>query len=268
MSKIIKSRQVRLDKTKYLLPHAAQFIATEEEEFIKEDDIPIKYIEEPADEEQPVIRPTPEEIRAEAKEEAKKVVEQAKKEATEIREKAQKEAEALLQQVQKEAQTKGYEEGFEQGKEEGIEAWKGIFQKFDFKVSELAKKAEKWEGEFPEQVIDLSIEVARRIIGEELEKHPEKIVPRVQEILKELAQVGEVIIKVSRRDYPLLEAAEEKLTSENGGLKRINIIATDELGNGDFLVETQFGGIDGRVKTQLEMLSEELKKRWRKNGRN
>jgi len=268
LSKIIKSRRVLLDRTKYLLPPASQFIATAEDKFIKEDDIPIKYIEEPADEEQPEIRPTPEEIRAEAKEEAEKIVEQGKKEAAEIRKKAQKEVEALLREVQEEARTKGYEDGLMKGRKEGVEAWEGIFKKFDFKVSELAEKAEKWEEEFPGQVIDLSIEVARRIIGEELEKHPETIIPRVQEILKELAQVGEVLIKVSPRDYPLLEAAEEQLTSENGGLKRINIIATDELENGDFLVETQFGGIDGRVRTQLEMLSEELKKRWRKNGRN
>jgi len=268
LSRIIKSRQVRVEGTKYLLPPTAEYLAKENQEFIKEDDIPIKYIEEPADEEQPEIRPTPEEIHKEAKAQAEEIIKQAKKKADEIREKAQKESEVLLRQVQDEAKEKGYSQGLDLGKEEGIKSWEGLFQKFDQKVSGLLDQSEKWKEDFPGQVIDLAIEIAKRIINEEVKGDPEIIVPRVRDTLKELAQVGDVLIKVSPEDYPLMDAAKEKIFAENGGLKKINLMANEELESGDFLIETQFGGIDGRVKTQLELLSEELKKRWRKNGRN
>lgn len=259
---------MRFDGEKYLLPRPPGFVEEEETGLINEQDIPIKYIEEPADEEQPEIRPTAEEIREEAKKEARDILEKAQKQAEEIRQKAEKESEVIYQEARKEAREKGYEEGLAGGKEEVLATWKDILQKAQGRFSELEQKADNWEKDFPAQVIDLSVEVARRIIGEELDREPEIIVSRVREALKEMAQVGEVLIKVCPRDYPLVEAAREKLAEENGGLKKISLMSTEELEKGDFLVETQFGGVDGRVKTQLELLSGELKKRWSKNGKN
>ena len=268
MSKIIKSSQIKLTPEKFLLP-----LPSNVDQYLHEDsadpleDVPIKYVEEPADQEEPLVRPTAEELRQQAKKEVEDITRKARQEAEKIKEEARKEAQAIGKKIEKEAREKGRQQGLEEGRAEGVKAWENLLGEMEREFVELSQRTEKWKEDFPGQVIDLSLEIASRILSQKLEEKPEIIVARVQETLQELAHVGNVLIKVSTQDYPLLEEAREHLAGSNGGLHQVNLMSSNELEPGDFLVETEFGGVDGRVETQLELLQEELKKGWRKNGR-
>ncbi len=268
MSKIIKSSQIKLTPEKFLLP-----LPSNVDEYLNEDiadplgDVPIKYVEEPADQEEPLVRPTAEELRQQAKKEVGEMARKAQQDAKKIKKEARKEAQALGEKLEKEAREKGWQQGLEEGRAEGIKAWKNLLGEMEREFAEISERTEKWKEEFPGQVIDLSLKVAARILSLELEEKPEIIIPRVQETLQELAHVGRVLIKVSPQDFPLIEEAREHLAGSNGGLNQIDLMASNELQSGDFLVETEFGGVDGRIETQLELLQQELKKGWRKNGR-
>jgi len=278
LSKIVKSSQIKFMEDRYLLPilnlGAELPSSSEDEERVDDpveneeengEEIEIKDIEEPADEEQPEIHPTPEEIRENAKKKAAEIKRKAEEEAEKILEKASKEAEVLQTQVKKEAERKGRTRGEKEAYQEGIKAWEDLLKKSDKQFEELFQDLKDWKEELPAQVIDLSIGIARRILSAELESNPEIIIPRIQDAVAELSSVGEVIIKVSRDDFPLLEGAREQLKQENGGLGNIRLSISEEINPGDFLLETEYGCVDGRISTQLDLISQELKERWKDN---
>lgn len=208
-----------------------------------------------------------EDIIFEAEFNAQEISKNALLEAQSIKEKAE-ETGTKLHEEEKE---RGYKIGFERGQEEGHEAafkqWLSLLANTDKELKALDEKFARWQEEMALEIIVLGKEIARRIIGAELEVKPENIVDRVANALKQVVNVQQIIIKVALKDLPLLEKAKESLTDINSGLAQLRIAASEDLKQGDFVLETDMGGLDGRLDTQLNLVHKELVERWQASGR-
>lgn len=227
-------------------------------------------------EEDPGLKEAREKLLEQARLEAETIVQKAQEEAgilkeqvinelEETRTQAKKEAKLMKEKGEKAGFAEGLEKGRAQGREEVIEAWKEYMIKAEKKLAHLIQELHTWQDQLPDQVISLSESIARRVITAELEVAPEKIKSRIAQALQELTNIREVLIKVSPQSLPYLEDARETLEKQSG-LSYLRVAAEEDLGKGDFLLETDYGGINGLVDTQLDLIHKELVERWEQDG--
>jgi flagellar biosynthesis/type III secretory pathway protein FliH len=113
-------------------------------------------------------------------------------------------------------------------------------------------------GAAEDELLDLALELARRLVGERLERAPEAVRGAAAEAL----QAARGRRRVSLHLHP--EAA-EALGREVGplgalaALPAVELVADPALGRGDVLVETEAGAVDGRLEVRLAALREALR---------
>jgi flagellar biosynthesis/type III secretory pathway protein FliH len=98
-------------------------------------------------------------------------------------------------------QRRAYEEGFASGERAGLEAGEQKaavqIERLDLILEEIATFKENMVEEMEEQVVELAIAMARKIIIEEITTRPEVIVSVVREALKRLQRMGNIMIKIN-----------------------------------------------------------------------
>ncbi len=194
-----------------------------------------------------------EELLVEAKKEREKILREAQQEKMRILEEARKEAQVLKE--------RGFESGFLQGKEEARREAHEILQKkivlWERVLQEIKRVREKSLFELEELILELSLAIAERIIRREAKREP-FLAELIEEALQKLNHRERVILRVHPLDVALLKDIKEELCSRLDGLEYLEIREDTRCARGDFLIETEFGSIDGRVSTQLQWIKKEL----------
>lgn len=170
-------------------------------------------------------------------------------------------AEMVLQNAQVEAQKmveeyreKGYEEGMRQAqevaKEELLPVMKNLQESIE-KVQEIKNVILKQnEGE----IIDLSLDIARKIIGAELTHNQAMVGTVVKSVLDRIDMSERITVKVNPDEY------EHLMKAVPDYLKNAWIVADSKIEKGGALVETESGTYDAQITTQLEEIEKKLKK--------
>ena len=99
--------------------------------------------------------------------------------------------------IEREAFEKGFAAGEKAGYEAGEQRAAVFLEGFEKLFQEISSLKEKIILETEPQLVLLSIGLARRILKEELQIHPEIIEHMVKEAIKELSQIGPVTIKLN-----------------------------------------------------------------------
>ena len=159
-----------------------------------------------------------------------------------------------------EIKTEAYREGFRKGEAAGKELEKkkmepvlnGLRQAFaalgDIKRT-LYVNAEK-------NLVDLSLAIARKIVGYEMNTNNKTVSHVVREALKKMDHQEKLKIRLSPVDLKLL-------TDENSGLARLSddahhvTLELDEtILSGGCVIETDLGDIDARIEKQFQVVEE------------
>ncbi|MCX8070768.1 MAG: FliH/SctL family protein [Thermodesulfovibrionales bacterium] len=187
--------------------------------------------------EENIKKKTPEEIEAEAHEKAK--------------------------EIYKEAFDKGYSDGLKKAEQEGKklldEGKKQIAEKCD-RLESIINKLEVYRKDIVEQllpdVINLSIEIASRIVRKEIELDRNIISYIAQETLSRVEERDETVtIRINPIDYDVIVEHMNRL-KESSGLKNIVIEPDHTIEQGGCLLETNKGEIDARIDEQIKELSD------------
>ena len=175
---------------------------------------------------------------ADAKTQAKNLIQRAHEDARQIRAHAEAEADDLILQQQARARA------------DALCLVVG-------ETLELRKR----QAELSKSVLDRSIGfatlLAERLLGEELEQSPERIRALARQALKEAAGARQAVIVAHPRDAAELRAG---LIGLGAMLDSIGIEEDTRLTRGQLRVETELGVIEADLKGQLERLAVQLKK--------
>ncbi|MBU1153163.1 hypothetical protein KKB84_04235 [bacterium] len=185
-----------------------------------------------------------------------RMMEEATKEAEAIILEAERRKEEVFEQAYAEGFKKGEDEGFKKGEDEAtslIHQMKEIITNAESKRCHIIKEAE-------EDIIELAVLIAKKIVKSELTTNREIVVKNVREALKRVAERDEITIKVNLTDLKLTKAHEEEFLRDVAGVKKINIKDDLTITPGGCKIETDFGGIDANLDTQLEEIKKSLKK--------
>ncbi len=166
---------------------------------------------------------------------ASELLQTVKREANEFRQTAFLEAEKIKEQA--------FQEGFEQG----LGSLNQHLVALDHELKVLREEIQK-------KILPLALKAARKIMGEELALHPDRIVDVVMLSLKPVTQHRKIAIYVNQADLEALEKNKPKLKQLFEHLDSLVIQARDDIEAGGCMIETEAGIINAQLETQWRAL--------------
>ena len=158
------------------------------------------------------------------------------------------ELDRLRQLETAEAHHRGVEDGLRRGREEATAEVKKAFDQVAHTLEDLAKVKRRLRQEAEQEVVKLSLAVARRILYRELSTDPSSIEGIVHAALQKLQQREASRVRVYPAGAPAVRAALERMGSRSG----IEVVPDPGLTTGALLFETSVGELDASIETQLQ----------------
>ena len=156
------------------------------------------------------------------------------------------------QSIKESAAKEGYNEGLSQAKED-IEEVKNAITSF------LSAKQEVFDYIAPD-IMEISVDIAKKIIKKELQQDPTIILENISEILKGLSkEESKITLRVNPVQVSLLKTEIPEILSNAGLEAKVMIVPDETVMEGGCMVTTTNGVIDATIETQLSVISEALK---------
>lgn len=166
--------------------------------------------------------------------------------ANEILKTVKSEAAEFRKQVLAEAE-KTKELAFEEGFQEGLISLNKHLFALDKELKDLRENIQK-------KILPLSLKAARKIIGEELKIHPDRIVDIVLSSLKPVTQHRKITIYVNKNDLGALEASRPEIRKIFEHLENLSIQEREDIEPGGCMIETEAGIINAQLENQWRAL--------------
>lgn len=156
------------------------------------------------------------------------------------------------QNIKEAAAKEGYQEGLMQAKADLQDVKNAI-------ASFAGAKQEVFEYIAPD-ILEISVEIAQKIIKKELQQDPTIIIDNIMEILKGLSkEETKITLRVNPAQVSLLKSEIPSVMSNVGLDAKVLIVPDDAIMGGGCMVTTTNGVIDATIETQLAVISEALK---------
>ncbi len=172
---------------------------------------------------------------------ALEVLQRAKEDAEDYRKNVDKECEELREKAKKE----GFEEGLSQFNEHLVS--------FERNLRHLKIELQK-------QILPLALKAAKKIVGKELEMHPETIVEIVIQALAPVTQNHRITIYVNKAEKDVLEANKPKIKALLDQLQNFSIQERADVSPGGCIIETESGIINASIENQWRALEAAFEK--------
>ncbi len=166
--------------------------------------------------------------------------------AQEVIETVKEEASSYKKDVTIEAE-KIKESAFNEGFQEGLVSLNKHLLMLDEELKILQKETHA-------KILPLALKAARKIIGEELKLHPDRIVDIVLTALKPVTQHRKVTIHVNRQDLDVIEINRPKIKAIFEHLDNLSIQERDDIEPGGCMIETEAGIINAQLENQWRAL--------------
>ncbi len=156
------------------------------------------------------------------------------------------------QSIKEAAVKEGYQAGLDQAKAD-IEDVKNAITSF------LNAKQEVFDYIAPD-ILELSVDIAQKIIKKELQQDPTIILENISEILKGLSkEESKITLRVNPAQVSLLKSEIPNVLNNIGLDAKVMIVPDETVMEGGCMVTTINGVIDATIETQLAVISEALK---------
>jgi len=136
---------------------------------------------------------------------------------------------------------------FSEGFQEGLIALNKHLLALDEELKHLRDDVQK-------KILPLSLKAARKIIGEELRLHPDRIVDIVLSSLKPVTQHRKIVIYVNKADLQSLEEGKSRIKKIFEHLESLSIQERSDIEPGGCMIETEAGIINAQLENQWRAL--------------
>lgn len=177
-----------------------------------------------------------------------KIIEEANSEAQEIIEITKKEAEDHIS-VSKE---QGYNEGFENGYLEGKKKAQSIIDEASEIREFLEQRREVLYKEAEESILTLVLDIARKVIGDELTQNKELILSLIKNALQKCAFKDKLVLRISSEDSDFVILNKNRILMMVEGISDIDIVADLSLPKGSCIIETPSGDVNSGIDIQIK----------------
>jgi flagellar assembly protein FliH len=179
---------------------------------------------------------------------------------------ARTEADQLRQQAQQEGYQTGYEAGYQEGRQHAQAQLEAQYQQHLTQLRhEVQHFLQQLQAQFDNylrllepQMLALTLQIARKVIRDELHQHPEHVLTLIRETLRRVQGFGPIRIRVSPLDLELVRQKRTSLLTVIDSLEGLEIVEDRRVEPGGCLIETTQGTYDARIQTQLDEIAREL----------
>ena len=199
---------------------------------------------------------------------AELILKQAREEAEQFVEQARAEVQQELDGIRAGARDEGYREGYAQGTakamEDAIRDREAAAERMEKDVAEFLEKAslarEEMLGQTREEMLDLCIAIAEKVVRVSLRSSSEVIVRMIQTATERMKRQEWVHIYIPGCDARGVAQISPALTTTLGGLSQhIKVIPMGDEEDGTCIVETPEEIIDASVSTQMSNIRDILR---------
>ncbi len=254
MSRIIKSNQVVLDKTRYKL--APRYVTQINDEALSEDG---EFAEGDGHHEEPEIIVPEVDIEALVAERMVEVDDQIAarlQETEDDREMILREAYEQAQSITEKAREDGYEEGQRQGFEEGRQVSEGLIQDALEIKNKLQNRKVEIADEIEAQAVNLVISTVQRILNKHIDEDVDMITGIIKLALEKCAYTEKLSLRVAEEDYNLAIGMKNRILALAENVGDIDIKCDSSLAAGSCVIDTEAGSVDSSIWTQFEHVKE------------
>jgi len=155
-----------------------------------------------------------------------------------------------------------YQEGFQKGSREGLakaekDAVAIRLQASDVLIQVEKLRREKLEG-LEQEIIDLALEIAERLLIVQLSLDQEVILSVASESLRQVADRLSVVLFVSPDELELVESKKDELKSLLPARAQLQVVADVAIEPGGCRIDTGQGGVDATMGTRRAALKKAL----------
>ncbi|MDA8233846.1 MAG: FliH/SctL family protein [Clostridia bacterium] len=266
LSRVIKSMELVVSSPRVIEPEIPEILPVivqednpEEVEISEEE---ILELSETRQQAQVILQETEEMVKdllAKAGEQAEAILSEAKARAQEELAQAEEQRQAIEEAAYREGFQKGYQEGHQQGSAEAHAEVEGLKLEARRLVEEAQVEKERIIQSSEKEILELALEVARKVIHDEVKATPEVIGRVVKEALGQAADREEITIKVNSDDLDYVLFIQDSLVAGLSGIKKLKVVADPHVTRGGCVIETVCGNVDARIERQLAEIEEALK---------
>jgi flagellar assembly protein FliH len=194
-------------------------------------------------------------IKEDAEAEAEKLLADANQKAAEIEGSIQ----AMVEKERAEASEAGFKEGREAGYAEGKAEADRLTERLQTVLERAQGRREEILAETEQQIVDLALLIARKVIKIISETQKEVVKANVTEALRKIRGKGNIIIRVNVADVKLATDHTKGFIREIEGIKGVQVAEDSTVDPGGCIIETDFGEIDARISSQLAELESKIR---------
>jgi flagellar assembly protein FliH len=146
----------------------------------------------------------------------------------------------------------------EQALEEAREEYGRAAEAFRGAVDELRATVEGQSEIAGEEIVELAVAVASKVLRREIRRDDEFVVRLVRRCLLRIARRSSVQIRVHPEDHERIAQRAEELIAETGARHEVSIVKDQRVDRGGCVVETPDFVVDGTMRSQLGTAAEAL----------
>jgi len=205
------------------------------------------------------------EILRETEQMVKELLETARREAEKIIKNANNGAENVisegrvrLKDIEDEAYQRGWQAGSQDGRNHAEEEYQIRLQEAQNLLDKAAEERHSIIAGSEDEIVQLAVTVARKIISHELAVNPDTIVDIVKRAIDKTSDREELTVWVNPENLESTISAQEDISLSSKGIRKLKILADATVAPGGCVVETQNGTVDARVERQLSEIEQAL----------
>lgn len=199
-------------------------------------------------------------------ESADDIINNARQEADDIIDEANKQAEIILseakeqaEEVQSEAHENGYNEGLLSAQNEYNDKAMQLENEYNAKVSELEEQYSKMREEIEPDLVNTLMDVFEKVTHTIAEDNKEIVLHLINNVMKNVDNSHEFVIKVSPEDYQFVADNQGKIYCAMSSEVNLEVVQEASLKSSECIIETDTGVFNCSLDIELNNLIKEIK---------
>ncbi len=148
--------------------------------------------------------------------------------------------------------TEAFNRGLEEGRRQAERGLSNVFKALRDGIAGLTDLRDKVMRESEEDLLTLSIMVARKIVQREISLDPQILAGVITTALDAVTDLDRVNIRLNPEDYALVSSDRARYITGVGRDNQVTLNPDEQIMRGGCMVDTPTGTIDARIETQLE----------------
>ena len=189
-----------------------------------------------------------------ARQEAEKIITNANEEAAQAVSQGREQA----KQIEQESQQQGWQDGYGQAVREAGEEYADRLEEAQNIVEKAHQERQEIIAGSEDEIVQLAMAVARKVISNELIVNPGSIVEIVKRAILKAADREEVTVRVNPENLDTTISARDEISQSFKGIRKFKVLADASVTPGGCVVETPNGNVDARIERQLGEIEQVL----------